>query len=97
MNERLQRSAAWFLVTWEWVFLFAGILALRVEVADAVVGDARQVPLVLGLASGILAMLVMGVALKLGGKSVRLLSLVGIAPFAWIAVEFWRRAEETFG
>lgn len=96
MDDGLRRSAAWFLVTWEWVFLFAGILAMRLDLG-ASVGDARQVPLVLGLGSGILAVIVMAVAMKLGGRPVRALALLGLLPAAWIGWEFARRAGETFG
>lgn len=95
MDDGLRRSAAWFLVTWEWILLFAGILAIRLEVNEAL-GDARQVPLVLALGCAVLSLIIVGVALRLGGKPVRVLALLGLLPIGWIVFDFSRRAGEAF-
>lgn len=94
MDENLRRSAAWFLVTWEWIFLFAGVLAVRLEVTH--VGDAREIPQVIGLGCAVLSLIILAVAIRLGGKPVRLLALLGLLPTVWIVVEFARRYSETF-
>ena len=95
MVEDLRRAAAWYLVTWEWVFLFAGWLAARVEVGD--VADAKAIPVVIALGCAILSAIILAVAIRLGGRPVRLLALLGLGPIVWIVVDFAQRAPETFG